>query len=58
MSNTNDFTFEPYKYLSYDHMRQKLKHLQASYSSVIKLETAEQTLGIKHRVNCSNGQRC
>ena len=49
--------FQPYTYLSYDEIRQKLAQVAESHGRFVQLTTVENEYGIKHRVNCGS-ERC
>ena len=52
-SNEN-WVSEPYKYLSYDEMREKMYVLRDSYPNLIRIETSEEKFNIPHYVYCGD----
>ena len=48
----HEATLEPYKYKTYDELRQKLLDLVDRYPDMLRRESADQAYGIKHKLKC------
>ena len=45
-------TKEPYKYLSYQEMREKILSLRSTYPHLVRVENSEDAYGIPHYAKC------
>jgi hypothetical protein len=45
-------TKEPYKYLSYQEMREKILNLRSTYPHLVRVESSEDAYGIPHYAKC------
>jgi predicted deacylase len=49
--------YEPYEYKNYGELRAKLLSLVDRYPNMLRRESADETFGINHRLDCGD-ERC